>query len=157
MDDFPPIPEEPRININDKLPDESLLAYTQRVRLNAISSFTKDSALDDPKDISALNSLLDGIDRQEINKAKIELDNQNVAADQEAFSLIAALVNTVGNSNPYESKNPTERTIEHDGPIIEGVTLVDGELDSKPQSLDYASFMKEYKLKNPKDTDDDDS
>lgn len=155
MDDYPALPEDTKVNIHERKPDENLLAYTQRIRLSTIASLTTVSLPGDPKDIAAMNSLLDGIDRQEINKAKIELDSQNAAADQEAFNLIAALVNNVGNTNPYELANPVERTILHEGPVIEGVVLVAGELDSKPEQLNYDNFMKEYKRKNPKQKDED--
>lgn len=156
MDEFPPLPDDAKPNINIRKEGESILEFTQRVRLDAIVAFTNNSALDDVKDISALNSLLDGLDRQEINKARINIENQSAASDQEALNLITALVNTVGNVNPYETTTVVERTIAHEGPVVDGVILVPGELDTKPTASNYDSFMKDYKLKNPKDADDDD-
>ena len=155
MDDFPPLPEIPKINTNKRQEGESILEYTQRIRLDTIVTFTENSALEDVKEIAALTSLLDGLDRQEINKAKIEIDNSLAAADQEALSLITAVINNVGNMNPFESANPVERTLEHEGPVIAGVTLVPGELDAKPSQSNYDSFMKQYKKANPKSKDED--
>ena len=156
MEDFPPLPEDNIPDINQRLPGESILEFTQRVRMNALTSFTKNSALDDVKDIAALTSILDGLDRQEINKAKIEIDNSLAAADQEALSLITAVINSVGNINPYETARPMERTVEHEGPVVSGVVLVPGELDSKPKQSNYDTFMKKYKENNPRTADDDD-
>lgn len=155
MDDFPPLPEVIRPSIAAKLENETILEYTQRIRINTVAAMTGTKYPDDPKEVSALTSLLDGLDRQEINKAKIEIDSTHAQADQEALSLITAIINTVGNINPYESKNPTERILEHDGPVIGGVVLVDGELDTKPRQANYDSFMKQYKKDNPKQQDED--
>ena len=156
MEDFPPLPEDNVPDINKRLPGESILDFTQRIRMNALDSFTKHSALDDVKDIAALTSILDGLDRQEINKAKIEIENSLAAADQEALTLITAVINSVGNINPYETAKPFERTLEHDGPVVHGVTLVPGELDTKPKQSNYDSFMKTYKQNNPRIIDDED-
>lgn len=155
MDDFPPLPDIPKINTNKRQEGESILEYTQRIRLDTIVTFTENAALDDVKEIAALTSLLDGLDRQEINKAKIEIDNSLAQADQEALSLITAVINNVGNMNPFEAATPVMRTLEHEGPVIAGVTLVPGELDSKPSQSNYDSFMKQYKKANPKSKDED--
>lgn len=149
-----PLPELPHNVENRRREGEALLDYTQRIRVLAVDKLTALAISDDPKDISALNSILDGIDRQEFNKAKIELDTQGAAADKEALGLITSLVNAVGNVNPYEAATPIVRTILHEGPVIEGVTLVPGELDARPDKLNYNDFMKEYKEKNPKDKED---
>ena len=93
---------------------------------------------------------------EEINKAKIEIENSLAAADQEALTLITAVINSVGNINPYETAKPFERTLEHEGPVVHGVTLVPGELDTKPKQSNYDSFMKTYKQNNPRIIDDED-
>ena len=51
---------------------------------------------------------------------------------------------------------PVQRDISHEGPVVEGVVLVPGELDTKPDKMNYDSFMKNYKEKNPKNTDPED-
>ena len=157
MDDFPPIVDNNVIVNNlDRHDGESVLDYTQRIRIAAVSKLTALAMPEDPKDINALNQVLDGIDRQEFNKAKIELDSVGAASDKEALSLITSLINSVGNTNPYESKTPVVRVLEHEGPVVSGVVLVPGELDSVPEKLNYDEFMKEYKRKNPKNMEDDD-
>ena len=156
MVDFPPIEDKGSLDPHAIKEDESLLSYTQRIRLATVSKLTQHTIPDDPKDIAALNSVLDGIDRQEINKAKIEIENQSAKDDQSAIDLIFSIANTLGNRNPYEVENPVERTIAHEGAVIEGVVLVEGELDSKPQQTNYDQFMKEYKRKNPRNNDDED-
>lgn len=157
MSDFPPIVDEDEsLDPHAIRDDESLLSYTQRIRLATVSKLTQHTIPNDPKDIAALNSVLDGIDRQEINKAKIEMDSQGAKDDQSAIDLIFAIANTLGNKNPYEAAEPVERTIEHEGVVIEGVELVEGELDSKPQQMNYDNFMAEYKKKNPKNLEDED-
>lgn len=136
--------------------EEELLAYTQRIRIAAVGALTLGRGIStDPKELASLTSVLDGIDRQEINKAKIDLENQSVKNEQDTTAFIAAISQSMGNRNPYESQEPIERTVEHEGTIIEGVVLVAGELDSKPQQMNYDTFMKEYKKKNPKPTDSD--
>lgn len=154
-EDFPPIAGDELVDHNIR-PDEGLLEYTQRIRLAAVSKLTATAISDDPKDIAALNSVLDGIDRQEINKAKIEIDNQSAKDEQSTREFIAAIALTMGNNNPYESQTPTERTITHEGEVVSGVKLVPNELDNKPQQMNYDQFMKDYKEKNPKQKDDED-
>lgn len=152
-EELQPLPELPHTIENRRREGEALLDYTQRIRVLAVDKLTEAAISNDPKDINALNSVLDGIDRQEFNKAKIELDTQGAAADKEALGLITSLVNAVGNINPYEATTPVVRTILHEGPVVSGVTLVPGELDARPDKLNYDSFMKEYKEKNPKNKD----
>lgn len=149
MTDFPML-DEIGVNENARREEEGLLDYTQRIRLATISKLTQHTIPDDPKEIAALNSVLDGIDRQEINKAKIELDNQSLKDDQAATDLILAIATSLGNKNPYEIDNPVERTIVHEGEVVSGVTLVDGELETKPKQMNYDNFMQEYKRNNPK-------
>lgn len=152
-EDFTPIEESNAEKYAIK-EEEGLLSYTQRIRLAAVSKLTQHTIPDDPKDLAALNSVLDGIDRQEINKAKIELDNASAKDEQSTRDFIAAIALTMGNNNPYETQTPTERTIAHEGVVVEGVVLVEGELDNKPQQMNYDAFMKKYKAENPKDKDD---
>lgn len=156
MEDFPII--EDLTSADAKLErqrqeGESILDYTQRLRTLAVSTLLEREMPTDPKDIQTMNSLLDGMDRQEINKAKLDLERQNGSADADALALITAVVNNLGNRNPYEVEVPVERVIEHDGPVIEGVTLVEGELENRPREMGYTSFMKEYRAKNPKKQD----
>lgn len=139
----------------EKREGEDLLEYTQRVRLAAVSHMTQHTISTEPKDISALTSVLDGIDRQELNKARLELENQSSKEDQATLELIMGITLALGNKNPYESTTPIEREVTHEGPVIEGVVLVDGELDNKPRIMNYDSFMKDYKKKNPKQKDND--
>lgn len=156
MQDFPPIVDDNAPTSLERLEGESALDYTQRIRLATVDKLVTTSISDDPKDVAALNSVLDAIDRQEFNKAKIELDSQAAQSDKEAYGLIASLVNAVGNVNPYMVDVPVQRDISHEGPVVEGVVLVPGELDTKPDKMNYDSFMKNYKEKNPKNTDPED-
>ena len=153
MDDFPPISEDNKVNLVARRDGESVLDYTQRIRIAAITTIAGNNIPTDAKEVATLNSLLDGLDRQEINKARIDIENSGLAADKEALSLITAVINSVGNSNPYETSNPQPRVFDHEGPVIEGVKLVDGELDHKPRQVNYDGFMKQYKLDNPKSKD----
>lgn len=139
----------------EKREEEDLLDYTQRMRLAAVSHLTQHTISTEAKDISALTSVLDGIDRQELNKARLELENQSSKEDQATLELIMGMTLALGNKNPYESTTPIEREVFHDGPVIEGVTLVEGELDNKPRIMNYDSFMKDYKKKNPKQKESD--
>lgn len=129
---------------------EDLLDYTQRMRLAAVSHMTQHTISTEAKDLSALTSILDGIDRQEISKARLELENQSSKEDQATLDLIMGMTLALGNRNPYEADVPLAREIIHEGPVVEGVVLVDGELDNKPRVMNYDSFMKDYKKKNPK-------
>lgn len=156
MEDFPPIiplRPEPTYRRED---GESILDFTQRVRLASVTKLTERNLPDDPKDVSALSQMLDSIDRQEFNKAKIEIESQGANADKDALDLITAIVNTVGNNNPYLVDVPVVRDVTHNGPIVEGLTLVPGELDNKPVKMNYDSFMKKYKEDNPQQPDDED-
>ena len=95
MQDFPPIVDDNAPTSLERLEGESALDYTQRIRLATVDKLVTTSISDDPKDVAALNSVLDAIDRQEFNKAKIELDSQAAQSDKEAYGLIASLVNAV--------------------------------------------------------------
>lgn len=133
--------------------DETIFEFTQRIRTANVEKLMQDGLPTDAKDVYALSAILDSMDRQELAKAKLEIDSKQSKSDEQAQALISALINAVGNVNPYESKAAVERE-----PLpelsTEGVTLIEGEMDTVPRDMNFDSFMKEHRQKNPKPTDD---
>lgn len=140
--------------ITKRLPGESVLDYTQRIRQLTVDKITQDGIPIDNKDLASLSMLLDSMDKQEINKARIIVEDKAANVDKHASELIKAMATALGNDNPYLAPVPVQREIVLDEPLPE-VTLVDGELDQSCRQLSYDTFMKDYREKNPKETDED--
>lgn len=137
-----------------RLPNESILDYTQRIRVAIVEKNTANGLPSDPDELSALAGYLNDMDKQELAKVKIQLEDKAQQSDRKAQEIIQGILNMVGNQNPYDAGVNTGRVVEHKGDLAE-VQLVPGELDHNQRTLDYDSFIKEYREKNPKVTDDD--
>lgn len=137
-----------------RLPNESILDYTQRIRVAIVEKNTAHGLPSDPDELSALAGYLNDMDKQELAKVKIQLEDKAQQSDRKAQEIIQGILSMVGNQNPYDAGVNTGRVVEHKGDLAE-VQLVPGELDHNQRTLDYDSFIKEYREKNPKVTDDD--
>lgn len=140
----------------EQLPGESIFDYTQRIRKEMIINSCAKGIPSDPKDVAMVNNILNSMDAQEVNKARIANEDKAANADKEASNLIRSLLTMVGNSNPYLAENPVPRDIKATGTIGPGVTLVEGELDQSHRVLNHATFMAEQRAKNPKQAEEDD-
>lgn len=134
-------------------PNESVLDYTQRIRIAIVQQNTANGLPSDPDELSALAGFLNDLDKQELTKAKIQLEDKAQQSDRKAQEIIQGIISMVGNQNPYDAGVNTGRVVEHKGDLAD-VQLVPGELDHNQRTLDYDSFIKEYREKNPKVTDD---
>lgn len=139
----------------EQLPGESIFDYTQRIRKEMILNACAAGVPSDPKDVAMVNNILNSMDTQEVNKARIANEDKTANADKEASNLIRSLLTMVGNTNPYLAEKPVPRDIKATGTIGPGVTLVDGELDQSHRVLNHATFMAEQRAKNPKQTEED--
>lgn len=138
-----------------KLKDESVFDYTQRVRQAVVENMLSDGIPTKPRELDSLSFYLDAMDRQETVKAKIQLEDEANQSDKKAQELIAGILTLVGNSDPYDAGTNTGRVVEHAGDLAE-VQLVPGELDFNQRTLNYDSFISEYREKNPKQTEEED-
>lgn len=130
---------------------EEILSYTQRVRLSLINKITNggESMPEDPKDRMALLSTLDGIDRQELGKLKIDAKQNNSATER---LVAAALTNLIGaglnGRNPFlhEEKEgapaPVREAPTMPEAIVQELTLVPGETRVGLQNENLATFAK---------------
>lgn len=137
-----------------KRDDETTLEYTQRLRIAIVSKLTSNGISEDPDNLSTLANFLNDMDRQETTILKLDIENKKADSDAKAQEIIAAMLERVGNDNPYALKHNTGRVIEHEGDLTE-VTLVPGELDQTQRQLNYEDFMKEYREKHPVESDED--
>lgn len=134
---------------------ESTFDYTQRIRMGILEQKTIGGLPDDPDDLRTLSILLNDIDKQEVTKTRLALEDKALESDRAAQELIGKVLTMVGNSNPFRIEGNTGVVVDHKVDLPE-VTLVPGELDGQQRQLNYDSFMKEYREKNPKEVDTDD-
>lgn len=135
-------------------PDESVMEYTQRIRQGVVEQFTKNGLPADMEEMSTLATYLNDMDKQEVAKQKIANDEKALESDKAATEIIAAMLGKLGNTNPYALPETTGNIIDHDV-VLPEVQLVPGELDHNQRTLNFESFMTDYRAKNPKVEDDD--
>ena len=71
----------------EQLPGESIFDYTQRIRKEMIINSCASGVPSDPKDVAMINNILNSMDAQEVNKARIANEDKAANADKEAIAI----------------------------------------------------------------------
>lgn len=115
------------------------LDFTQNLRKQMISQMLKGGSLpQEAKDVANLIKVMDGMDKQKISKAKLEIEKDTADASGGIAAAAIALCNKFGIDNPYEKKNaPTEgRTPPTlDKSKLPELELMSGETDIAPRAF----------------------
>ncbi len=91
---------------------EDVLTYTQGVRRRLIGAITKEGAEmpSDNKDRLTLLATLDGMDRQELGRQKIDAAKNSSASDRMVAGALLTLLNReLGGTNPFERNGDVPR------------------------------------------------
>lgn len=138
-----------------RLPGESVLEYTQRIRQGVVEKVTENGLPSDEDQMYALASYLDAMDRQEIAKQKMVNEEKALETDKMATAIVASMLGKLGNHNPFMVEENTGNIVEHDVELPQ-VNLVPGELDHNQRVLNYDNFVTDYRKKHPKEVEEED-
>lgn len=124
--------------------EESDLEFTNKIRKNMIRNLVGDEgvATKDVKDLNVVIKALDGIDKSALTKLRIKSDEGISNKNLEASTNIAHILSTrTAQELLPQSKEIQGNILEIDDNLIEGITIVEGELETNPIPLNYDSFM----------------
>lgn len=116
--------------------DQQRLELTLRTRQSIITSLiSKNTVPEKPEDRSLLVSMLDGMDRTVLSRAKIKSDDSNGRSQAEASRTIAELLMRM------ESKRKGSRTNDVDTTVLPSIETVEGETYVGVQPVKYDEIM----------------
>jgi len=121
------------------LEDSARLNKTLKMRETIIDDLTSNGIPTDKEDRSFLISMMDGIDRTVLGKARIKTDEQSNKSQQEATDIVAKVLSSLSGINSPENKR-THMPVLLDCDYQ--LSLVPGETDIGMQSLDLDTFQK---------------
>lgn len=121
--------------ISNDIPGNSqeLLQSTQKLRWGLLKKHLKDS--DDPKMLARLDSLMAGIDKQQLTLDRMSADKEEGAKNREVANEILALMMKNGNMTLPSAGKVTEPEIEDsgldilDGELVQGDDILDSVID----------------------------
>jgi hypothetical protein len=119
-----------------------LLDLTMRTREELIVSLTKKGIPEDRADKSLLVSLLDGVDRTILSKSRIKVDSKISDTNAQAASLIANVLTKINTKNIRVIDD--QREIPQLPLDVEGITFIDGELDTGTQNNSFDTFIAKF-------------
>lgn len=100
-----PIPPELQINIPE-LDLSTILDMTTRVRYQMLRQYMPEGQLPkDPKEAAIVIKLLDGMDKQDLTKKRLDIEKEGVGVNADIAKAGLALVRQLSagkNANPYE-------------------------------------------------------
>lgn len=122
--------------------DEDVLAYTRGKRQDLVEYLTQNGAPKCKEDQVVLLASLDGLDRSALSRMKIQAEQENAAMGASAAAMVAAVLSQVGTRNIYQVEGGVDREAPKLPAEIPDPVVVEGELDTGTQNLDYDSFIK---------------
>lgn len=100
-----PIPPELQINIPE-LDQSTILDMTTQVRYQMLRQYMPNGQLPkDPKEAALVIKLLDGMDKQDLTKKRLDIEKEGVGVNSDIAKAGLALVRQLSrgnNANPYE-------------------------------------------------------
>lgn len=128
---------------DEKMTDDGVLEYTQRLRKQLVTDMTKKGMPDDPKDRSTMLMALSDMDRAALGNKRITKDEQIASEDRAAQAAIARVYSTLGNKNPFEvqpEKDITPVVPELPENIAPDAEFVEGEEEIGVREESYQEF-----------------
>lgn len=125
--------------------DESAFDYAQRIRKDIVHhKITTDGSLPtDPKEMAALNNILNGITASEIGMARIKVDEKQVDVAEEANRIYEAFGKRrieMAQSLAFGQRGAGSKPVIDHFPGEEGFTTVPGETEIGVSSMNFKEF-----------------
>lgn len=125
--------------------DEAILDYTQQVRKQIVGQLVKSNDnLADPKIVTTIGSLLDGMDRQALGKMRIKVEEKQALNQEGMAANVAEILKQMGTGHSFQAPEPVARTIPVLGSDVPDPVLVEGEVATNPPQQDFDSFHAQF-------------
>jgi hypothetical protein len=134
------VPESLYIQVPD-LTSDNVLDLTQRVRIQMLKQYLHTGQLpEDPKDAALVVKLLADMDKQDLSKKKLVIDEKSVGANSELAAAAINLVRQLGGSkgDPYAVTGTTLGSTPmpaFDNSKAGDITVKPGELEAAPRDF----------------------
>lgn len=130
-----------------EMTEEETYLMTQSVRRAMVMHLTSSGLPNDSESVSSLLGVLDSMDKQMINKRKMQLEEEVADSTIEAKRMIAALLTDAETPDLLATRNTRAEPVDVEFEIVtpEGfdtiVEAVPGQLEVNPDQLDYSTLM----------------
>lgn len=126
--------------------DEAVLDYTQVMRKQIVGVLAQDlKNLADPKIVSTISQVLDGMDRQALGKMKLRVEEAQVMNQEGMAANIAEILRQMGSGgHNFQAIEPVPREVPKLGSDVPDPVLVDGEVATTPVQQDFDSFHAQF-------------
>ena len=124
--------------------DDDVLRFTQNKRRTLVTKITADGMPTDNKDRLVLLTALSDMDRTALTNKRIGSQEKISKSDQMVALAMAKLTKTLGNQNPFESDEITNRSIDAEYEKIPIRECVEGEMTIGIEFDNYDEFMKKF-------------
>lgn len=141
---------EANVHEPEPLTQDDQLQYTQRMRHRVVQKITNGGHAipSEAKEVYALLTALDGMDRQSVNLKKIGAQERSNEADRLAAATIAKMNARLGGLHPFERPVIDGEFTEVKAPSLDtrempALELAPGETDIGIESRNFDTFMQE--------------
>jgi len=126
--------------------DEAVLDYTQGIRKQIVGALVEDlNNIKDPKIVSTISQVLDGMDRQALGKMKIRVEEQQAQSQEGMAANIAEILKQMGSGgHNFQAAEPVPREVPKLGSEVPDPVLVEGEVATLPVQQDFDSFHAQF-------------
>lgn len=126
--------------------DDKLLRHTQGVRLTVVDQLMDQGKIPvTQEDRELLLKVIDGLDKQAINKKRIKADNKIGDAAQQAAAALAIMSQRLAGVDPFKATNSSSGPERVPDKFAKGeIVVVPGELDMGSDTRTYEEFSSEH-------------
>ena len=137
--------EDSRIEELSGLSDTEILQHTRKLKLKMIAKLAPDENMPiDAKEVNALLSVIDSIDRVAGNNIKIQSDSDSNQAQRDAMVIIAQMQKQTRGKDPFMLETVTETRVVSIEEVLVTDKFAPGELTNESRDLTYDDFVNEY-------------
>ncbi len=131
-------------DLTKPLTEDEVILYTRQKRMQLANDLTQQGAPKDKDSQCVLLATLDGLDRSALGRLKIKAEERANANNASAAALIAQVLNEIGSTKIYEFQTTVIREIPRLPDSIPKPDIVEGELETNPQQIDFETFTKQF-------------
>lgn len=133
----------PQVNPGEMTEDD-VLSYTRNKRMELANKLTATGVPTDKEQAGLLLQTLDGLDRSSLTRLRIKTEEKANTNSAHAAALIAEVLSKIGSSKVYQMDGCIREVAPQLPSTIPDPEIVQGELETHPQQIDYDGFMKQF-------------
>ncbi len=127
-----------------QMTEDDVLVYTRGKRMALATELTKNGIPTERDTASLLLNTLDGLDRSSLNRLKIKAEEKANKNNENAAAIIAQMLGKIDSRTLYQMPGVERKDIPSLPSHIPTPEIVEGELDTNPQQIDFETFSRQF-------------